>query len=255
MRPIQKKLQINKSLIAFLCVLILLFGASALLWSGKANSNQAMSAMVAKIYFDGEYRILDGSWQKIVSGQHIPSTKGDVTLRGNFHMLAPDGEYVGIYTDSIPIALYTDHINLTFYEGGNEPYISDVENPLYGDSACHEDWTAYVLTSGSEEPIEILIHNPHSFGNETAIDELLSNVALWSDIEFEKFHYGGDIKDVVFRLSSNHALGMKGFYANGGYKVIVTRFDRGYMAALEDAAATQNNATVCDFLNETERRE
>ena len=45
------------------------------------------------------------------------------------------------------------------------------------------------------------------------------------------------------------------FDANGGYKVIVTRFDRGYMAALEDAAATQNNATVCDCLNETERRE
>jgi hypothetical protein len=75
---------------------------------------------------------------------------------------------------------------LTFYEGGNEPYIIDVENPLYGNSACHEDWTAYVLTSGSEAPIEILIHNPHSFGNETAIDEMLSSTALWTDIEFEK---------------------------------------------------------------------
>jgi hypothetical protein len=162
------------------------FLALVLLWHGNANSMQAAPAMVAGVYFDGEYRIADGQWQKIEKGKHISATEGDVTLRGNFHLVAPDGEYVGVYTDSIPIALYTNHINLTFYEGENEPFIIDVENPLYGDSACHEDWSAYVLTSGSEEPIEILIHNPHRFGNETAIDEMLSSTALWTDIEFEK---------------------------------------------------------------------
>ena len=172
--------------LAIVGVLLLLFTAVLLLWHGNATSNQAMPAMVAGVYFDGEYRIADGQWQKIEKGKHISSTEGDVTLRGNFHLVAPDGEYIGIYTDSIPIALYTNHINLTFYEGENEPFIMDVENPLYGDSACHEDWSAYVLTSGSEEPIEILIHNPHRFGNETAIDEMLSSTALWTDIEFEK---------------------------------------------------------------------
>ena len=177
---------INKTTLWIVGIFAVLFLALVLLWHGNATSNQAMPAMVAQVYFDGEYRIADGEWQKIVKGNHISSTEGDVTLRGNFHMLAPDGEYVGIYSDSIPIALYTNHINLTFYEGGNEPYIIDVENPLYGDSACHEEWSAYVLTSGSEEPIEILIHNPHRFGNETAIDEMLSSTALWTDIEFEK---------------------------------------------------------------------
>ena len=172
--------------LAIVGVLLLVFTAVLLLWHGNATSNQAMPAMVAGVYFDGEYRIADGQWQKIETGKHISSTEGDVTLRGNFHLVAPDGEYVGVYTDSIPIALYTNHINLTFYEGENEPFIIDVENPLYGDSACHEDWSAYVLTSGSEEPIEILIHNPHRFGNETAIDEMLSSTALWTDIEFEK---------------------------------------------------------------------
>ena len=167
-------------------VLLLLFAAIILLWHGNVNSMQATPAMVAGVYFDGEYRIADGQWQKIEKGKHISSTDGDVTLRGNFHMLAPNGEYAGIYSDSIPIALYTNHIKLTFYEDGKEPYMIDVENPLYGASACHEDWTAYVLTSGSEAPIEILIHNPHSFGNEIAIDEMLSSTALWTDIEFEK---------------------------------------------------------------------
>jgi hypothetical protein len=86
----------------------------------------------------------------------------------------------------MPIALYTDHINLTFYGVENEPYKMDTENPLYGNSACGVCWTACSFTSTGEEPIEILIHNPHNFGNENAIDELLSNTAFWSGLDFEK---------------------------------------------------------------------
>ena len=177
---------INKTMLWIVGIFAVLFLALVLLWHGNANSMQAAPAMVAGVYFDGEYRIADGQWQKIETGKHISSTEGDVTLRGNFHLVTPDGEYVGIYSDTTPIAIYTNHINLTFYEGENEPFIIDVENPLYGNSACHDEWSAYVLTSGSEEPIEILIHNPHRFGNETAIDEMLSRTALWTDIEFEK---------------------------------------------------------------------
>ena len=166
--------------------MVILLLALVLLWHGNATSNQAMPALVAQVYFDGEYRIADGPWQPIVEGEHIPATKGDVTLRGNFHMLTPDGEYIGIYSGDMPIALYTDHINLTFYEGENEPFVIDVENSLFGDSACGVCWSAHSLTSGSEAPIEILIHNPHNFGNETAIDELLANTAFWSGLDFEK---------------------------------------------------------------------
>ena len=180
------KLPLKKSLLAVMGILILMFSATALLWLGRANSNHAMSAMLAQVYFDGEYRVGNGTWQPIVSGEHIPSTKGDVTLRGNFHMLTPDDQYVGLYTGDIPIALYIDHISLTIFEGNNEPYVIDMENPLYGDSACGVRWTAHAFTSESEAPIEILIHNPHNFGNENAIDEMLDNVALWANIDFEK---------------------------------------------------------------------
>ena len=146
--------------------------ALVLLWRGNATSNQAMPALIAQVYFDGEYRIADGPWQKIVEGEHIPATKGDVTLRGNFHMLTPDGEYIGIYDGGLPIALYTDHIHLTFYEGGNEPYAMDIENPLYGSSACGVSWTAHSLISESEEPVEILIHN-NPFELKIKIDSML----------------------------------------------------------------------------------
>ena len=192
-------------------IFVVLFLAVVLLWHGNANSMQAVPAMVAGVYFDGEYRVADGQWQKIEKGKHISSTEGDVTLRGNFHLVAPDGEYIGIYTDSIPIALYTNHINLTFYEGEKEPHTIDVENPLYGDSACHEGWVAHVLTEASEEPIEILIHNPHRFGNETAIDEMLSRTALWTGVEFEKeaLESGKSQRDIglLFSLISLVVLG------------------------------------------------
>ena len=134
-------------------VLLLLLSAVALLWHGNANSNQAIPALLAQVYFDGEYRIADGEWQKIVKGNHISATEGDVTLRGNFHMLTPDGEYIGLYSGDLPIALYTDHISITIFEGENEPYVFDIENPLFGDSACGVGWSAYSVVNSSDEPI------------------------------------------------------------------------------------------------------
>ena len=180
-----KVCKVNTSYLQVVGIVFILLFVVLLLWHGNATSMQAQPALLAQVYFDGEYRIADGPWQEIVQGKHIPSTKGDVTLRGNFHMLTPDGEYIGIYTGDIPIALYVDHISLTFYEGSNEPYVIDMENPLYGDSACGVEWGAYALTEESEAPIEILIHNPHRFGNETAIDEFLANTALWANVDFE----------------------------------------------------------------------
>ena len=176
----------NISTIKIVGILLIFLAAAILLWYGNATSNQAVPALVAQVYFDGEYRIADGQWHEIVKGNHISSTEGDVTLRGNFHLLTPDGEYVGVYREDIPIALYINHINLTIFDGENEPIVMDMENPLFADSACGVNWSAHSFSTENEGPIEILIHNPHSFGNETAIVDLLSNTALWSGIEFEK---------------------------------------------------------------------
>ena len=168
------------------CVVLLSLLAVLLLWYGNSTSIQATGATAAKVYFVGEYRVADGEWHPIEKGVHIPATKGDVTLRGNFHMQTPDGEYIGIYKSSVPIAFYTDHIHLIFYESGKEPYRVDHENPLFGASACGVDWTGHSFTAGNTEPIEIVVHNPHRFGNETAIDEMLENVAIWGNMDFEK---------------------------------------------------------------------
>ena len=183
-----KKLKLNflnKTTLIIVAILLMLLSAVALLWQGNANSVQSVPAKPAQVYFDGEYRIGDGEWQDIVKGEHIPSTKGDVTLRGNFHMLTPSGEYIGLFSGSTPIAFYTDHINLTFYEADGKSYVIDHENPLFGASACGVDWTAHSFAN-AKEIIEIVVHNPHNYGNENAIDEMLSNIAFWANIDFEK---------------------------------------------------------------------
>ena len=167
-------------------IVLVIISSTLLLWHGNANSNQSIPAYTASVYFEGQYRIGDSDFQDIKKGEHISSTKGDVILRGNFHMLAPDGEYVGVYREDIPIAFYLDHISLTFYEVGSEPFTLDMENPIYGNSVCGVNWEAYCLTSESDDFIEILIHNPHNYGNENAIDEMLSKVTLWTPMEFEK---------------------------------------------------------------------
>ena len=115
-----------RSVLPIAGVVLVIILSILLLWQGNANSNQSIPATTASVYFEGEYRIGDGEMKPIVKGEHIPSTKGDVTLRGNFHMLAPDGEYAGVYRDEIAIAFYINHISLTFYEVGSDPVVLDM---------------------------------------------------------------------------------------------------------------------------------
>ncbi len=136
---------LNKATVQIVAILLIVLTAAILLWQGNKNSNQAIPVTSAQVYFVGEYKIGDGDWQEYVAGEHIPATKGDVTLRGNLHMLKPNGEYWGVFTGGSPIAFYANHINLTFYEVNRNPYSIDNENPRIGVSACGENWTAMNL--------------------------------------------------------------------------------------------------------------
>ena len=178
--------KIKKSYFQIAGVVILLLLATFLLWFNNSRSLQAEGATAAKVYFDGEYRIADGEWQSIEAGKHIPTTKGDVTFRINFHLMDPHGNPMNDMERTVPIAFYTDHLGLTFYSDGKQIRVFDNENPVIGESACGETWTMHPVKAGGTEPTEIVVHNPHRFGNETAIDDMLSNVAIWVNMDFEK---------------------------------------------------------------------
>ena len=77
--------KIDKSYLLIAGVLLLVLAAVFLLWFNDSNSVQAESTLRIELYFEGEYRIAEGPWKTYVPGEHIPATKGDVTLRGHLY--------------------------------------------------------------------------------------------------------------------------------------------------------------------------
>ena len=192
MSEFKNKFQIfKKRYFPIVGALLLLLLAALLLWFNESTSMQAGQTMPIEVYFRGKYRVAEGPWMDYVEGEHIPATRGDVTLIGNLYKRC-EGEDLGIYRynpndlDDRKVAIYTNHINLTFYEVGKAGEKNDIEDPMYKDSNCGKSWITQGFDSNPDDLIEILIHNPHPFGNETAIDEMLASMAIYSGIEFEK---------------------------------------------------------------------
>ena len=174
----------NKKLFAALGMVAVLAAMLLLFWGNTTKSTQSLSAVFPDVYFEGQYKIGDGQWQPVIPGEHIPATRGDVTLQGQFHLVAPNGEYAGPAEADTPLAFYANHIRITVMEPDLPPYVLDTEDEYAGEGMCGESCHYYRLQTG--QPVTLLIHNPHSFGNETAVDEFLQELSLYADNSFEK---------------------------------------------------------------------
>lgn len=199
-------------------VVLLLALAAALLWVQNSRTMQAAMSVSLGIRFDGEYRIGDGQWQPVVEGEHISSTKGDVTLRGRFSLLDPfNGETIGPAGKGVNIAMYFDHIRCEIQEPGCEGHTFDAEQPRFGEDACGRIWVSYMLQEEGEEPVMLHFQNPHRFGNETAIDDFLSGLSIYQGTDFEKqmsdLHGGERTLGFVFLLAAFAAFGIALFSA------------------------------------------
>lgn len=149
------------------------------LWKGESNSKQSEAPVIAGVMFEGEYQIADGEWHKIKKGEHIPSTQGDVTLRGYFIMLNPDtNEPIAPLRAGESVSLYCNHIGVQIsIEGIGKLPPLDPENEQIGEDACAIMRSSFVVP-GPDYTINIVIHNPHKYGNENAVDEFLKNMSL-----------------------------------------------------------------------------
>lgn len=138
--------------------------------------------MIVDVSFQGEYKIGDGPWLPIVEGEHIPSTKGDVTLRGLFQMFSPgDGAFLGYVPVGQTVSLYFNHIGGYTLTSQGERIPFDSENPAFGEDSCVICWGFLTITE--EGPITIVLSNPHSYGNETAVDDFLERL-FYSPADF-----------------------------------------------------------------------
>ena len=86
-----KGFKFKKAYLPVIGIIVLILLAVFMLWLDNRNSMQSMPSFVGQVRFEGEYRIGDGEWKPIVKGEHIPTTKGDVTLRGQFLEYTPSG--------------------------------------------------------------------------------------------------------------------------------------------------------------------
>lgn len=149
------------------------------------NNHNSVSATPLGVTFNGEYRTDDGQWHKITSESRIPALQGDVTLKGGFEAITPDGENIGSLKNGWIVLFNLDHIGGEIYIGGDCVHIFDSENQKVGAFTCGENVSAYMITGKESDGIEIVLRNPHKFGNGNAVNTFLDSLSLYSN-ESEK---------------------------------------------------------------------
>lgn len=177
----------KKFTLSSICVLLALVFASIYVWIGDDNSMQAAEPMAADVTFSGEYKIANGRWNTIEEGMHIPATLGDVTLSGCFQLNNPTtGEYFDNFTGNGELAFYLNHLSCTITMPNGQTFTSETENASFGEDACAATFESfYIPAISSDDKVTIRLHNPHTFGNEGAVDAFLENISINAGIYFE----------------------------------------------------------------------
>ena len=178
-----KNLSLKSALFPISIIAIILF-ATLFLLIGTRNSSQAASPMIAGVSFQGEYKIGDGEWHTYNKDVHIPADEGDITLQGIFLMHNPEtGEAIGPLSKGSAVNLYFNHIGGTAFLSDGGKIIFDAENDLLGEDACASMWGS--VPSMGDQPLTIVLHNPHKYGNTHAIDELFEHMSTAPGIYHE----------------------------------------------------------------------
>ena len=173
-------LKSNKSRIFAIGIVCLLVFVCIFIGKSFSAEGESVSAVLPDCSFQGQYKIGDGEWQDIEPGKHISATHGDVTLKGFFKLHNPEtGAILTNVTKGTILHLYINHVNLTISVPNQRDLKFSYELDQLGDIACGQVWQKFIFNGNVDDEVTILIHNPHSFGNESAVDDLLSNVGLY----------------------------------------------------------------------------
>ena len=191
---------INNKII-FAAVLTFLALSCALVVNAVLNNSQADWAIIPDIRLVGEYKIGNGEWKPIVEGEHISATKGDVRLKGVLEILDPETRETWGTVEKGSLMLFTfNHINLVITENNQTVHVCDTENPDCGEDLCGD--TCFVVEFiGEDGCFEATIRNYHRYGNETAVDELLSSMKLYASDYSEKIALRSGQRDRVIAIT------------------------------------------------------
>ena len=169
-----------------LCLFVSLLATYVLLWTNNHVAIPAGGIIYPRVFFEGEYKIGDGSWQEYRQGMHLSAKRSDITLKGTLTKKFPEiGENLGCVGKGDAIALYCDHLMIEIGEEGFEPIRLESEIPKY-EFTCAKLWQPYIYRGEVGKEVEIQISSPHKFGNENAVDEMLENMYLYAGYDFEE---------------------------------------------------------------------
>ena len=171
-------------------VLPLLLALICLL-SVSLNNHQAMLAVPMPQEFIGEYSYDGEHWQMLTEESDISALKGDLYLRGAFLREMGEGWQLNFYRN---------HIGARIKVNGQQIYQDDIiEFPNLKSeffvSICARVWMGSLVPAISpDDTVEIYLHNPHAYGNETAYRDFLTTLCSdpveWGILELNLKPYG-----------------------------------------------------------------
>ena len=182
-------------------VLPLLLALICLL-SVSLNNHQAMLAIPMPQEFVGEYSYDGENWQTLTEESDISALKGDLYLRGAFLWEMEEGWQLNFYRN---------HIGARIKVNGQQIYqddiieLPDLKSEFFA-SMCARVWMGTLVPAiGPEDTIEIYLHNPHIYGNETAYRDFLTTLCSdpveWSILELNLASYGDPFRTLGIFLA------------------------------------------------------
>ncbi|MBR6522582.1 MAG: histidine kinase [Oscillospiraceae bacterium] len=174
------------------------------------NNYQAMLAIPMPQEFIGEYSYDGENWQTLTETSDISALKGDLYLRGTLLREMKEGWQLNFYSN---------HIGVRISVNGQPVYQDDVlefQNfkPEVFASMCRRAWIGTLVPDiGTEDIVEIHLHNPHVYGNKTAYRDFLTTLCSdpveWSILELNLDPYGKPFRivGVLFAVTSMLLLG------------------------------------------------
>ncbi|MGN0648827.1 MAG: sensor histidine kinase [Oscillospiraceae bacterium] len=150
------------------------------------DENNAIPAMLLNVSFQGEYKTGSEDWKPIPDDNNLAFTDGEIRLRGFFQLEMVDGTVIGKVEKGANLIAHFDHIGGSFIVNGESVHDFDMENSLHGNRSCGESWIAFDCPAEETDTLEIVLRNPHKYGNSDAVNIFLNSMYIYNSAAFDE---------------------------------------------------------------------
>ncbi len=203
-------MKVKKYRLEYIVFILPLLLALICLISVTGNHHQAFLPIPMPQELIGEYSYDGENWQALTEDSDISALKGDLYLRGNFIREMEDGWQLNYYRNHIGACI---RVNGELIYQDDILSIPDLKPELFA-SMCARVWTGTLVPAiGTEDLVEIYLHNPHTYGNETAYRDFLTTLCSdpveWSILELNLEPHGEQFRilGILFAVTSLMLLG------------------------------------------------